>query len=134
MFLYPIKISKETFKFYIMEITKENIKTLFYNSDKNKLIQQRMIPSYLERNHIPVDEIKNYYSDSESFAESVYRVVYDIDIRPVCKICGKKLEFKHKFPIFCSRACSNKDPKVLAKNKAGVSKSLKKHMQNVEMK
>ena len=34
MFLYPIKISKETFKFYIMEITKENIKTLFYNSDK----------------------------------------------------------------------------------------------------
>ena len=77
MFLYPIKISKETFKFYIMEITKENIKTLFYNSDKNKLIQQRMIPSYLERNHIPVDEIKNYYSDSESFAESVYRMVYD---------------------------------------------------------
>ena len=31
MFLYPIKISKETFKFYIMEITKENIK---YSIDK----------------------------------------------------------------------------------------------------
>lgn len=109
-----------------MEITKENIKALFYNSEKDKLIPQRMSKAYLERNHIPINEIKNYYSDSESFTESVYRMVYDIDIRPVCKVCGKKLEFKHGFSTFCSQACTNKDPEVLAKNKAGVSKSLKK--------
>lgn len=109
-----------------MQITKETVKDFFYNKETGKIYSGRMVESYLIKHNIPIDEIKNYYTDSESFKESVYRIVFDIDVRPVCKTCGKKLEFNHGFKTFCSRACSNKDPEVLAKNKAGVSHALKK--------
>lgn len=62
------------------------------------------------------DEIqwfKSLYDDSESLEESIVRYIYNIDIRPTCKICGNKLKFSNTsnvFNTFCSRACINRDP------------------------
>ena len=70
--------------------------------------------------------IKNYlynrYDDSKSLKETLYRMKYNIDIRPTCKICGAELELsinnkKNKvFPIYCSVSCEMKDPEVMKKH------------------
>ena len=45
-------------------------------------------------------------------------------------MCGKPLKFTNgKFPTYCCPKCRNNDPDVIAKNKAGVSKSLKEAYQ-----
>lgn len=94
--------------------------------DKNgRLMSSRMNIPYMEKHRIDYVAIKECYADSESFTESAYRLLHDIDERPKCKTCGKTLEFRHGFKTFCSRPCANKDPEVLAKNKAGVSTALK---------
>ena len=91
----------------------------------NKIIAQRCSKSYLVKHNL-YDDLINYYNDSTSINETIYRIVNNIDIRPVCKICGKPVKFTNgKFPTYCCPKCRNNDPDVIAKNKAGVSKSLK---------
>lgn len=53
--------------------------------------------------------LKNRYSDSSSVAETVYRIKYDITIRPVCPICGKTAKFLNihqGFKLCCSQKCT----------------------------
>ena len=40
-------------------------------------------------NHGYYDDLLNYYSDSQSISETLYRIINDIDVRPVCKVCRK---------------------------------------------
>lgn len=109
-------------------INETELKKLIYNSDTGKLINQRCRKEYLEKRGFNVQDILNMYDGSESLDEALYRVVYNITKRPTCKVCGKPLSYTktNKFVTFCSAACSTHDPDVLAKNKAGVSKALKK--------
>lgn len=105
-------------------ITKEFVKQHFLNQ-YNKIIAQRCSKSYLVKHNL-YDDLINYYNDSTSINETIYRIVNNIDIRPVCKICGKPVKFTNgRFPTYCCPKCRNNDPDVIAKNKAGVSKSLK---------
>ena len=70
--------------------------------------------------------IKNYlynrYDDSKSLKETLYRMKYNIDIRPTCKICGAELELSINnktnkvFPTYCSASCEMKDPEVMKKH------------------
>lgn len=61
--------------------------------------------------------IKNYldnrYNDSENNRETLYRIHYNIENKPTCKICGKKLKFRGKsnilYPIYCSNKCKGLD-------------------------
>lgn len=105
-------------------INKEFVKQYFINSD-NKIIAARCVKSYLIKHNLYNDLI-NYYDDSNSINETIYRIVHDIDKKPICKICGKPVKFSNgEFPTYCCPKCRNNDPEVIAKNKAGVSKSLK---------
>ena len=54
----------------------------------------------------------NRFNDSESFKESMYRIKYGIEKRPICEECGNKLQFhpgegKDIFNRFCCKKCSN---------------------------
>lgn len=89
-----------------------------------KIISGRIVPSWLNKNNI-YNALLTYYDDSDSISETVYRIVHNIDTHPVCKICGKPIKFKNRFAKYCSPKCRNTDPEIIAKNSAGVSKSLK---------
>ena len=110
-------------------MTREEIIKIFYN-ENNKIIAQRTTKKYLT-DHNYLDLLTNYYKDSTSIRETLYRIKNNIDIRPVCKICGKPVSFNTYgyFSTYCSKKCSNSDPIVLQKNKDNVSKSLKKAYQ-----
>lgn len=60
--------------------------------------------------------IKNYilnrYNDSKSIVETLYRIQHKIEIRPICKGCGKEINFdRHlkRFKSFCSNKCASND-------------------------
>ena len=56
--------------------------------------------------------IENRYNDSLSYKESIRRMQYNIEIRPVCPICGTTLKFLGKpnskglYEKFCSHKCN----------------------------
>ncbi|MBR6907791.1 hypothetical protein IKN40_04825, partial [bacterium] len=63
--------------------------------------------------NIPIDllnYLNNRYNDSLSIKETLYRIKNNIEIRPICPICGNKLIFKDKdfFSTTCSKECTNK--------------------------
>lgn len=107
----------------LYNILKANCRT----NDGSKWAGTKFKKEYLEKLGI-YDELMNLYPDSSCLHETLYRLENNIDVRPVCKICGKPVNYRKllRFTTYCSRACSNLDPEVLAKNKAGVSKALKK--------
>lgn len=56
--------------------------------------------------------IINRYNDSESFKESLCRIIFGIEIHPKCPICGNLIPFKWSlnYKIFndcCSKHCNN---------------------------
>lgn len=106
-------------------MTKQEIINLFYKNDK--IIAQRVNEKYLKKHNL-YNILTNYYDDSNSIRETLYRIYNNIDIRPTCKICGNPVSFliTGKFATYCSKQCQNKDPEMLQKNREGVSKSLKK--------
>ena len=50
--------------------------------------------------------LTNRYSDSSSLKETLYRIFNNIEVRPVCNICGNKLKFDNGFKKFCSNRCA----------------------------
>lgn len=53
---------------------------------------------------------KTRFPDSESFAETIYRVKHGLDERPKCPVCGKTIEFYDgEFKKHCSAKCSAND-------------------------
>lgn len=64
--------------------------------------------------------IKNYlinrYEDSTCWKESIYRIHFNIEHRPVCPYCGNEVAFigKQKLPFakYCSTSCRAKDVSV----------------------
>ena len=108
-----------------MNITKEYCKSVFLN-DKGKLIPQRTTEKYL-RDHNLYDFVTTYYTDSKSLSESIYRICFDIDVRPTCKVCGREVSYTiGNFSTFCSRKCLNHDPNVLQKKQRRSIKIIKK--------
>ena len=70
---------------------------------KNKL-NKHLIPNEI------IDYLNNRFSDSDSIAESLYRIKYNIDQKPCCVKCGKPIKFSYTknsghFNKFCSRSC-----------------------------
>jgi len=65
-----------------------------------------------------LDYLENRYNDSESVSESLYRILYNVNQRPVCKHCGNKVKFNNLnkgFNQHCSNSCAQSDPKVYEK-------------------
>ena len=98
-----------------------------FSGEKQKFISGRCAKSILEKRNW-YNYLINKYDDNstDSLIEVLYRIKYGIDEIPKCKICGKPLKFTNgSYPNYCSAKCRNNDPNVIAKNKEGVSKSLK---------
>lgn len=51
--------------------------------------------------------LENRYEDSESIKETIWRILNDIEQRPVCKICGGRVEFIGRKNIIFRRTCDN---------------------------
>ena len=92
----------------MQEINDEYISNLFFG--KRQFIKE-YYKKYLNNQDSEISQyIINRYNDSKSFKESIYRIKYNIEKRPVCEECGKELNFigdKHVFNRFCCRKCSN---------------------------
>jgi len=66
---------------------------------------------------IYIQYLNNRYKDSNSIFESLYRIKYNIENKPLCKKCGKPIQFtlSHglgKFNNFCSRSCQINQEKI----------------------
>lgn len=65
--------------------------------------------------------INNRYIDSKSLKETLYRILYNIEVRPVCKNCGKEVEFIGKggrlFRDYCCNSCSANSKETINKKK-----------------
>ena len=66
--------------------------------------------------------LKNRFNDSQSLKESYLRIKYNIEIRPICPVCGNLVKFygKETVKIFlehCSTKCSTLDKNVIKKHK-----------------
>lgn len=78
----------------------------------------KIVPARTNINHLTnkVPEMKEYlenrYPDSESYCESITRILYGIDEKPTCHYCGKPLRYigMHKlFGTWCDSKCQLKD-------------------------
>lgn len=54
--------------------------------------------------------LKNRYADSDSFAETVYRIKNKIEEKPHCPTCGKPIKYCGAYKKHCSAKCSANDP------------------------
>ncbi len=65
--------------------------------------------------------INNRYNDSKSLKETLYRILYNIEVRPICKSCGNEVEFIGKggklFRDYCCNSCSANSKETIAKKK-----------------
>ena len=103
-------------KTYIGDINDDIIKEYF----KNRV--------YIHWNKEPeniINYIQNRFTDSTSLSESYYRILNNLEIRPICPICGKSLVFKEQnryFNKYCSTKC------------AAISEETKEHRKETNLK
>lgn len=98
----------------------------FLTDGDGKLVPARTASRWLKKRNM-FNILNNWYSDSTCIRETIYRLLNDLDVRPVCKMCGKRLRFVNSaFPTYCSPKCRNTDPNVIKKNSDSVSRSLKR--------
>ena len=89
---------------------------LFYKiSLKRKIFKYKNFNKFIN-NYKRYPNIKNFldnvYSDSKEYIEILYRLVNNIKNKPICPICGNKINISCKshigFPKTCSIKCSRK--------------------------
>ena len=105
----------------------------YVTNGTGKLVAQRCLPSVIDKRGW-TDYLRLRYTDNSSefwLKETLYRLLNDLEIAPVCKTCGNKVKFasNNTYPTFCCAKCRNTDPDVLQKNKDAVSSALLKKYQ-----
>ena len=71
-------------------------------------LQNLQLKHLKSKNYNIWDYVNNRYNDSDSFGESLYRIINNINERPVCKICGNKVKYQGLiigFKHTCSKEC-----------------------------
>ena len=98
-----------------MKINDEYIKSYFKGN--KRIVDTNLVKYYYHKNGKKFnqeiyDYVINRYEDSNSFKESLYRIFYNVEVRPKCKFCSKPLEFKGTgYKIFtecCDFKCQTK--------------------------
>ena len=81
----------------------EHIKHHLFSHGKLKP-QYKSLISKMELN----DYISNRYDDSSSIVETLNRIYYNVEDRPVCKLCGAPVKYykKNIFGNYCSVKCA----------------------------
>lgn len=84
--------------------------------------QHRYSQAKINSNPDLVKQIQNKFTDSQSLRETIYRIIHNINERPVCLHCGKPVEFIGKtrlmFRQYCCYECSRKSPLTMKRMKA----------------
>ena len=84
----------------------------------------KIIPARTNINHLTnkVHEMKVYlenrYTDSESYCESISRILYGIEEKPKCRYCGKPLRYigsEKLFGTWCDSKCQLRDREFIEK-------------------
>ena len=104
----------------------ELVQKTFYKED-GKMVSQRVNQNFL-RNHNLIF-LNDFFQDSLSLTETIFRIKNNLLERPKCPCCGKDVVFsKYKkcFNTYCSPKCKNSSPEMKIKNALGVSAALKK--------
>ena len=107
-------------------ITDQYIIDLFFTNGHINANYNR--ESWLNKHTDIKEYLDNRFKDSQSTKETLVRILYKIEIRPVCPICGKpvRFEYNHRwcrnrngwpFMKFCSSKCQQKDDDVISKRK-----------------
>lgn len=103
-----------------MKITDDYIVSIFYGQ---RQIHSQMIKKFESGELDPeiIEYLKTRFSDSKSLKETLYRIKYKVEVRPVCKACGGEVQFIGKkdkgFNEHCSRKCTQSDNLVREKYK-----------------
>ena len=93
-------------------MTDEDIKLYYLNK---KIFSWNRIPNehkeYLDKR----------FNDSMSYKESVWRILYNIEIRPICEICGYPVIFNGRINNIFSKTCCNDCASIL-KHRLGINR------------
>ena len=88
----------------------DNVIKEYFFTKLNKLYTKKFLN--FEKTHFPTEIYEyliNRYNDSQSLKETVYRINFGYDVRPVCENCGKPIEFLGKpsrmWKTYCSNQC-----------------------------
>jgi len=116
----------------MMKDEKKDIEIINVIAPEGKLLSSRCGEVYLEK-HGYASYLRERFSDNttDCFAEIICRLFNGIETAPVCKNkdCQNIIKFdtsNKRYSNYCCPKCRNNSEEVLAKNKAGVSKALKK--------
>ena len=103
-----------------MNYDKILLKILITNKNKININKFRKITFYQLYPNIK-EYLLNRFVDSDSLQETINRIKYHIEIRPVCKVCGNRVKYincKEKlFREYCSSSCKCKSKEVKEKIK-----------------
>lgn len=92
---------------------------LFPGNDKNKLnissvrimqIKNGKYPNILNYINTRFIDYSNYQDISKLLQENIYRILYHIEVHPICPVCHKPTPYRSvgKYSICCSLQCNNK--------------------------
>ncbi|MBQ3415312.1 MAG: hypothetical protein IJH39_08230 [Clostridia bacterium] len=102
-------------------ITDKHIINLYNNCNKDFKKKQYMYKHVFNKDEI--DYINSRFNDSKSFNESLDRILYNVEIRPICKYCGNEVEYVGKtnlmFRKYCCNKCKNNDANLVERNRTG---------------
>lgn len=59
-------------------------------------------------NNNQLNYLKHRFDTFNSFTETIYRIRNNIEIQPICPICGKYIKFNKGYSKTCSYSCQNK--------------------------
>ena len=93
-------------------MTDNDILNYFYYKYGNKL--RLSTKKLVNIPDIYISYLNKRFNDSESILESIVRIYNKIEVRPICKICGKPLNFTGLPNIPFRKTCSNNCSKKLA--------------------
>lgn len=110
---------------------KDYILTYLCFPGTTEMIAQRLLTNVLIKYNL-LETLEHYYTDSSCIHETVYRIINDIDVRPVCKECGGPVSYskQYHFAGFCSKKCQNSNTEMRQINSQAVSKALGKTWHN----
>ena len=104
---------------YFIMITDEIIIKMFYGKRQIYAGMLKKLNTGKLSNDI-IEYLDSRFNDSSSYKETLYRIKYGIEARPVCKMCGGKVDFIGKkdkgFNEHCSCKCTQQDSDVRKKN------------------
>lgn len=104
---------------------KEIIKIFVIKTKSNKL-KSKLTTYNINKHKDEYEYLLKRYSDSSSINESLYRIINNIEIRPICKICGNNVKFvggavSGHFKNTCEdKKCKQLNYERLIKEKYGV--------------